>query len=99
MSLVRVTDWINRFLANITKPQSDRESGELNPRELKQAEEQTIKRAQQECFPDEIRALEDDKPLPSKRTSLKITSCMGDFFNLTHDCDIQKSCQKRRTFQ
>ena len=77
MSLVRVTVWINRFLANITKPQSDRESGELNPRELKQAEEQTIKRAQQECFPDEIRALEDDKPLPSKRTLLKITSCMG----------------------
>ena len=73
MSLVRVTGWINRFLANITRPQSDRESGELNPRELKQAEEQIIKTAQQECFPDEIRALEDDKPLPSKSTLLKIT--------------------------
>ena len=35
MSLVRVTGWINRFLANITRPQSDRESGELNPREIK----------------------------------------------------------------
>ena len=73
MSLVRVTGWINRFLANITRPQSDRESGELNPRELKKAEEQIIKTAQQECFPDEIRALEDDKPLPSKSTLLKIT--------------------------
>ena len=52
--LVQVTGWINRFLANITRPQSDRESGELNPRELKQAEEQIIKTAQQECFPDEI---------------------------------------------
>ena len=70
MSLVRVTGWINRFLANITKLQSDRESGELNPRELKQAEEQIIKTAQQECFPDEIRTLEDDKPLPSKSTLL-----------------------------
>ena len=45
----------------------------MNPRELKQAEEQIIKTAQQECFPDEIRALEDDKPLPSKSTLLKIT--------------------------
>ena len=63
MSLVQVTGWINRFLANVKKPQSDRESGELNPRELKQAEEQIIKTAQQECFPDEIRAVEDNKPL------------------------------------
>ena len=39
MSLVRVTGWINRFLANITRSQSDRESMELNPRELKQAED------------------------------------------------------------
>ena len=73
MSLVRVTGWINRFLANITRPHSDRESGEFNPRKLKQAEEQIIKTAQQECFPDEIRALEDDKPLSSKSTFLKIT--------------------------
>ena len=62
MSLVRVTGWINRFLANVKKPQSDRESGELNPRELKQAEEEIIKTAQQECFPDEIRAIKDNKP-------------------------------------
>ncbi|XP_015778734.1 PREDICTED: uncharacterized protein LOC107356639 [Acropora digitifera] len=73
MSFVRMSGWINRFLANITRSQSDRESGELNPRELRQAEEQIIKTAQQECFLDEIRALEDDKPLPSKSTLLKIT--------------------------
>ena len=30
MSLVRVTGWINRFLANVKKPQGDRKSGELN---------------------------------------------------------------------
>ena len=45
MSLLRVTGWINRFLANVTKPQNDRESGELVPRELKQVEEQIIKTA------------------------------------------------------
>ena len=64
MSLVRLTGWINRFLANVKKPQNDRESGELNPRELNQAEEQIIRAAQQKCFPDEIRALENNKPLP-----------------------------------
>ena len=73
MSLVRVTGQINRFLANVKKPQSDRESGELNPRELTHAEEQIIKTAPQECFPDEIRALEDNKPIHSKSTLLKIT--------------------------
>ena len=73
MSLVRVNGWINRFLANVRKPQNDRESGELNPSELKQAEEQIIKTAQQDCFHDEVRALEDNKPLPSKSRLLKVT--------------------------
>ena len=73
MSLVRVNGWINRFLANVRKPQNDREIGELNPSELKQAEEQIIKTAQRDCFQDEIRALEDNKPLPRKSTLLKIT--------------------------
>lgn len=73
MSLVWLTGWINRFLANITNPQRDRESGELNPRKLKQTEEQIIKTAQQKVIPDEVKAHEDDKPLPSKSTLLKIT--------------------------
>ena len=34
MSLVQVTGLINLFLANVKKAQSDRESGELNPRRL-----------------------------------------------------------------
>ena len=72
-SLVRVTGWINRFLANVRKHQNDRVCGELTPRELRQEEEQIIKTAQQECFPDEIQALKDNKPLSSKSTLLKIT--------------------------
>ena len=72
-SLVRVTDWINRFLANVRKHQNDRVCGELTPRELRQAEEQIIKTAQQECFPDEIQAFKDNKPLSNKSTLLKIT--------------------------
>lgn len=72
-SLVRATGWINRFLANVRKHQNDRVRGELTPRELRQAEEQIIKTAQQVCFPDEIQALKDNKPLPNKSTLLKIT--------------------------
>ena len=47
ISLVRVTGWINRLLANVRKHQNDRVRGELTPRELRQAEEQIIKTAQQ----------------------------------------------------
>ena len=70
---MRVTSWINRFLANVGKYQNDRACGKLTPRELRQAEEQIIKAAQRECFPHEIQALKDNKPLPNKSTLLKIT--------------------------
>ena len=69
---MRVTGRINRLLANVRKHQNDRIRGELTPRELRQEEGQNIKTAQQECFPDEIQALEDNKPLPNKSTLLKI---------------------------
>ena len=75
ISLVWVTGWINQFLhflANVRKHQNDRVRGELTPRELRQAKEQIIKTTQQQCFPDEIQALKDNKPLP-KSTLLKIT--------------------------
>ena len=76
ISLVRVTGWINRFLqflANVRKHQNGRVRGELTPRELRQAEAQIIKTTQQQCFPDEIQALKDNKPLTKKSTLLKIT--------------------------
>ena len=75
---------------------------ELNPRELKQAEEQIIKTAQQECFPDEIRALKNDKPLPSKGTLLKVTPKLyGGLLrsNTRLRYSEAKICQKRRSFQ
>ena len=46
--LLRLSGWINRFLANVRKHQNDRVRGELTPRE---AEEQIIMKAEQECFP------------------------------------------------
>ena len=73
ISLVRVTCWINRFLANVIKHQNERVRGELTPRELRQAEEQIIKTARQECFPDKLQALKNNKPLPNNSTLLKIT--------------------------
>ena len=47
-----VSGWINPFLANVRKHQSDRVRGELTLRELRQAKEQIIKTTQQKCFPD-----------------------------------------------
>ena len=80
--LVRVTSWINRFIANVRK--TSKVSGELPPQELKLAEEQIIKTVQ--CFPEEIRVFEDKKRLLSKAELLKIRrSVMEDYFDLTRD--------------
>ena len=95
ISLVRVTGWINRFSANVRKHQNDRVHGKLTLRELRQAEEQIIKTAHQECFPDEIQALKNNKPLPNKSTLLKITPKLyGRLLDQTRDCDIQMICQE-----
>ena len=80
--LVRVTSWINRFIANVRK--TSKVSGELPPQQLKLAEEQIIKTVQ--CFPEEIRVFEDKKRLLSKAELLKIRrSVMEDYFDLTRD--------------
>ena len=65
-----MTGWINPFLANVRKHQSDRVRGELTLRELRQAKEQIIKTA----FLTKIQALKDKKPLPNNSTLLKITT-------------------------
>lgn len=43
-SLVRVRGWAHLFLKNCRKPKDERMVGQLTPEELKQVEEQTIKR-------------------------------------------------------
>ena len=74
LSMVRVVGWINRFVNNARKRQEDREVGhELTCMELKAAEEQLIKSAQRECFPEEIEALTKRSPLPRKSSILSLT--------------------------
>ena len=62
--MLRVTGWINRFLANVRKHQNDREGGELTSKEIRQAQEQIMKK---------IQALKDNQPLPTKSTLRKRT--------------------------
>ena len=89
---------INRLLANVRKHQNDRVRGELTPRELRKEAGQNIKTTQQECFPDEIQALEDNKP--NKSTLLKIApKLFGGLLRSIRDCDIQMFCLTRRSFQ
>lgn len=66
ISLVRVTGWINLFLANVRKHQNDRVRGELTPRELSQVEEQIITTAQQECFLTKYRHLKTTSLFPTR---------------------------------
>ena len=58
--------------------QNDRVRDELTPRELGQAEEQIIKTAQQDCSPDEIQTLKDNKPLPNNSTLLMTSKLYGE---------------------
>ena len=95
ISLVQVIGWVNRFLTNVRKHQNDRVRGELTPRELRQAEEQIIKMAQQECFPDEIQALKTTSLFPTR----VLYFTMGASLDQTCHCDIQMICQTIQSFQ
>ena len=64
---------VKSILAKFRKYQNDRVRGEFTSRELRQAEEQINKTAQQECFPDELQAIKENKPLSNKSTLLNIT--------------------------
>ena len=54
-NFIRVQAWVYRFINNCRL--HERESGELKPGEMEDAETQAIKSAQQEAFPDKYTAL------------------------------------------
>ena len=62
LKFIGVEAWVYRFINNCRL--RERESGELKPGEMEDAEIQTIKSAQQEAFPEEYTAL-----LRSKRVT------------------------------
>ena len=76
LSLVRVKSWVQRFINNSQRPQNQRELGELTAAELQTTEEKIIKEAQRNAFEAEIRALENNQPLPRRSSLLPLTPVM-----------------------
>ena len=72
-SLVRVREWVERFVNNCKAPSGGRGSGELKCQEVADAETEIIREAHQEAFCEEYKALVKNKALPSnsKRLGLK----------------------------
>ena len=68
--LVAVTAWVRRFVRNCRTVKSERSTGELTLAELEKAQEVWLKRAQEECFREELTALEENKEL-SKQSRLR----------------------------
>lgn len=79
-----------RFVSNAKKGQCERR-GELLPDEFRAAEEQTIKMAHLESFPDEIKALHSNKPIHKKTPLLPLILCwLQDYFASTRVYATQK---------
>ena len=66
-----------RFVSNAKRVcVNDNEDSELLPEQLGATEEQIIKMAQLESFPDAIKALQSNKPIPKKNLLLPINSML-----------------------
>ena len=63
--LARVTTRVDRFIENCSVPADLRKEGSLKPDEVTTSERRYIRQAQQEVFPEEIRAVKVGKGLPS----------------------------------
>ena len=78
LSLVRVTAWVHRFVANCRKSKKERVSGELTANELQGVEEIIIREAQMEVYCQEITALKEKKSLPKRSSILNLTPIWKD---------------------
>lgn len=65
LKLARTVAWCLRFLSNIRCGKDNRQSGELEPQELKKAERVLVCLAQEESFPNELKALRNGRGVPS----------------------------------
>ncbi|XP_067024040.1 uncharacterized protein [Acropora muricata] len=68
----RVVAWILRFVQNTRLHRNERILTSLKVREIRQAEEVLIKRAQSESFPEDIEYLKSKKGLPSRSRLLPL---------------------------
>ena len=70
--LTRVRAWVNRFVENCQADKSQRALGELQADEIRNAEMQVIKNAQQEAFSGEYNALSRRQELPASSKLLAL---------------------------
>ena len=73
----RVVAWILRFVQNTRLQRNERIITPLKVREIRQAEEVLIKRAQSESFPKDIEYLKSKKGLPSRSRLLPLRPFLG----------------------
>ena len=78
LSLVRVTAWVHRFIANCRKSKKERVSGQLTANELQGVEKIIIREAQMEVYCQEITALKEKKSLPKRSSILNLTPIWKD---------------------
>jgi hypothetical protein len=73
-SLVRIRSWVQRFVDNARKTKDERNNGrELTPTELAKTEINIIRTAQQESFPEEMKAIGRGNNLPVKSPKIRHT--------------------------
>ena len=72
MRLIRVHARVVRVICNL-RPGLKMVGDELKPEEIHDAEEDVIRQAQFEAFPEEYRALESKKPIPTKSLLIKLS--------------------------
>ena len=76
--LVRLQARVRRVLYNMRSPESRLSGQELLPEEITNAEEEVIRRAQQEAFPEEYMALTLGKEFPKKSLLSKLSPRIDD---------------------
>jgi len=76
MKLVRITAWIFRFLRNCRSKQ--RLYSDLTADEIVKAKEYWILTVQRQCFPEEIKAIQNEMPLPTKSKIARFNPFMQD---------------------
>lgn len=78
LRLVRLYAWVIRFVDNMRRDKDERTIGELQPTEIADAEEEIIRQAQFEAFPEEYKALKKKKPISQKSPLVKLSPRLDD---------------------
>ena len=73
MHLVCIHARVTRVLCNMQKKENRTGGRALHPEEIRDAEEAIVRRAQQDTFPEEFKALKSKKPIPPKSPLLKLS--------------------------